>query len=322
VFDVRCPAFARAQQTFVQAACQKIAVCCYARISDDRLMQAAGQGTRNAGPDFCCIGAQKAGTGWLYEQLRSHPDFWMPPLKELHYFDRFWRSERKPERARTARTEARDERDIHFLDAMEHLYADLEINFSGYARLFAPKGTLLSGDITPGYSVLPDEIIERFVGCFPGLKVIFIARDPVERAWSHLSMWVRHERIAPFDATAIDLVTRHLLRPEVLMRSYPTKIVGRWRRYVCPDLFRLYFFDDLRLDPARLRSSIISFLGGDPDKRSGELAADHDPKARLEKLPLTDEIRSQLGRFFEQELRACARELGGAATEWPSRYGF
>ena len=45
-----------------------------------------------AGPNFLCIGAQKAGTGWLYEQLRSHSDFWMPPLKELHYFDRLGRA--------------------------------------------------------------------------------------------------------------------------------------------------------------------------------------------------------------------------------------
>ena len=42
----------------------------------------------DAGPDFFCIGAQKGGTRWLYDQLQLHPDFWMPPVKELHYFDR------------------------------------------------------------------------------------------------------------------------------------------------------------------------------------------------------------------------------------------
>jgi hypothetical protein len=40
------------------------------------------------GPDFIGIGQQKAGTGWLYHQLSNHPDFWMPPVKELHFFDR------------------------------------------------------------------------------------------------------------------------------------------------------------------------------------------------------------------------------------------
>ena len=37
------------------------------------------------GPDFVCIGMAKAGTGWLFDQLNSHPDFWMPPIKGLSY---------------------------------------------------------------------------------------------------------------------------------------------------------------------------------------------------------------------------------------------
>lgn len=40
------------------------------------------------GPDFLCIGMGKAGTGWLYDQCAHHPDFWMPPIKEIHYLDR------------------------------------------------------------------------------------------------------------------------------------------------------------------------------------------------------------------------------------------
>ncbi len=276
------------------------------------------------GPDFCCIGAQKGGTGWLYEQLRFHPDFWMPPVKELHYFDRLWRSPRTSakDRLRSARKNARDERDRVFLDEMENLLAYPEIDMEGYAKLFAPKNLLLSGDITPGYSALPEEIIERIVGEFGGLKILFLARDPVERAWSHLSMWIRHERIKPFDVTDVKQISKNLLRPEVLVRSHPSKIVARWRRHVSKDLFRLYFFDDLKHKPAELRRSIIEFLGGDPDKSSGELAADHNSKSKLEKLELTDEVRAHMARFFEHELKACAADLGGPAREWPARYGL
>jgi hypothetical protein len=276
------------------------------------------------GPDFCCIGAQKGGTGWLYEQLRFHPDFWMPPVKELHYFDRLWRTSRTTaeDRWRGARKNARDERDTAFLDAMEKLLGSPEINLEGYARLFVPKGTLLSGDITPGYSALPEEIIERLVERFGSLKVLFLARDPVERAWSQLSMWIRHRRIDRFDVTDVDQVTRNLLRPEVLVRSYPSKIVARWRRYLPEARFRVYFFDDLKRGPAPLRRSILEFLGGDPAKSSGALSVDHNSKAKLEKLELTDEVRAHLARFFEHELKACADSLGGAALEWPARYGF
>jgi hypothetical protein len=135
-------------------------------------------------------------------------------------------------------------------------------------------------------------------------------------------MWIRHGRIQPFDATNPDQVMRNLLRPEVLMRSYPSKIAERWRRAVPEALFRVFFFDDLKRGPAEVRHAIIDFLGGDPGKSSGDLAVDHNAKARLEKLELTEEVRAHLAKFFEEELKSCANELGGAAVEWPGRYGF
>ena len=276
------------------------------------------------GPDFLCIGAQKAGTGWLYEQLRSHPDFWMPPVKELHYFDRFWRSPRLPveEKQRAVRKNVRDERDSTFLTELEMLLAGPDIDLGGYANLFAPKQRLLSGDITPGYSTLPEEIVARVIHHFPDLRVLFLARDPVERAWSQLSMWVRHGRIDDFDVNDLDQVTEHLSRPEVMQRSHPTAIVTRWRRYVRPELFRVYFFDDLKRDPAEVRRSIIEFVGGDPSKRSGDLAAGYNAKAKQDRLELPDKTRAHLAAFFEAELSACATELGGPARQWPTRYGF
>lgn len=38
--------------------------------------------------DFLGIGAQKSTTSLLWHWLRKHPDIWLPPRKELHYFDR------------------------------------------------------------------------------------------------------------------------------------------------------------------------------------------------------------------------------------------
>ncbi len=37
---------------------------------------------------------------------------------------------------------------------------------------------------------------------------------------------------------------------------------------------------------------------------------------------LTDKVRSRVAQFFEQELKACAAELGGPAKQWPARYDF
>ncbi len=238
------------------------------RVVNDRYGEAKHSWTGDTCPDFLCVGAQKAGTTWLYQQLDSHPDFWMPPIKELHYFDEL----SKVQRARPPC--CRDERDV------------------------------------------------RFVEYFPNLKVIFLARDPVERAWSHLSMEVHYGQIEPFDVTDITDVNRNLLRRGMRLRSYPSATVARWKRYVHPDRFRVYFFDDLQRNPAELRGFILHFLGADRHKPSERLTADYNSWNGMEKLQLTDKVRSHLAQFFKKELKTCAAKLGGPARQWPARYGF
>jgi Sulfotransferase family len=286
------------------------------RVSENRNGGNNHHSTGEACPDFLCVGAQKGGTSWLYRQLEQHPDFWMPPLKELQYLNSLNRTKRfHPPRCR-------DERDAAFLESIRSLSSLCYIDLENYGRLFEHKGSLLSGDISPAYSTLSDEVIQRVVNSFPNLKVIFLARDPVERARSQLSMGIRLGMISPFDATDADEVIRNLLNPGVLLRSYPSKIVARWKRYVRPELFRIYFFDDLEKNPAQLRRSILLFLGADPNKPSGRLKADDNQDAKRDKLRLTEKVRSQTAQFFEEELKACAAELGGPAKQWPARYGF
>jgi hypothetical protein len=272
--------------------------------------------TRPAQPDFMCIGAHKSGTTWLYQQLDSHPDFWMPPVKELHYFDQLSKVQH------FAPPRCRDERDLHFLESLNSLSAKSHIDLENYGRLFELKGSLVSGDISPNYSTLSSKLIRQIVGYFPNLKVIFLARDPVQRFWSHLSMEVHYRQIEPFDATNIDEIHRNLFRRGMRLRSYPSTVVMRWKRYVHPDRFRVYFFDDLQRNPTELRRSILDFLGADPDKPIDQLRANYNSWAGMEKLPLTSEVRSHLAHFFKKELRACAACLDGPAKEWPARYGF
>ena len=286
------------------------------RARDERHRAGTGTLTEAPGPDFLCIGAHKAGSTWLYQQLDSHPDFWMPPVKELHYFDQLSRVQR------AARPRCTDERDLRFLKRLRSLSAEPGIDLENYGRLFEPKASLRSGDISPNYSTLSNKVIRQVVGYFQNLKVLFLARDPVERVWSHLSMEVHYRQIEPFDVTNIDEVNRNLLRRGMLLRSYPSAVVARWKRYVHPEQFRVYFFDDLQSNPAELRRSILCFLGADPDKPSSRLTANHNSWTRMEKLPLTNKVRSHLAKFFKNELKTCAARLGGPARDWPARYGF
>jgi hypothetical protein len=135
-------------------------------------------------------------------------------------------------------------------------------------------------------------------------------------------MEVHYRQIEPFDPANIDEVNRNLLRRGMLLRSYPSAVVARWKRYVHPEQFRVYFFDDLHRNPAELRRSIVRFLGADPDKPGSRLPADYNTWTRMEKLPLSNAVRSHLAKFFKKELKTCAAQLGGPARDWPARYGF
>src|SRR5690348_15932856 len=39
-------------------------------------------------PHFLGVGAPRTGTKWLAANLRRHPEIWLTPVKEVHYFDK------------------------------------------------------------------------------------------------------------------------------------------------------------------------------------------------------------------------------------------
>lgn len=289
------------------------------------------------GPDFICVGAQKAGTQWLYDQLAWHPGFWMPPLKELHYLDRgsFARHRRTAVGLRrlaglalpivnAVRKRRSDPplmpRDLEFLDRYIALLAEDRVDLDGYARLFGGRGEALTGDVTPGYSRLDEKPIARFAARFPETRVLYLARDPVERLWSHLLMTARRGRSV--DRITPERAMKFAARPMVQLRCTNSEVVQRWRRHVQEGRFGLFFFDDLRRDPAGLRRQILMFLGADPDAPSGTLPPDFNRKEKDRKLPLPDDLRAALAAHFADELKTSASELGGAAAAWPEKYGL
>lgn len=287
----------------------------------------------SSGPDFICIGMQKAGTGWLFDQLQFHPDFWIPPIKELHYLDKPYTnaanaekfldiaSRKRRRRIRLAGRRPWDERDIEFLKTVIS-YDGLAMELDKYATLFRFKEGKLAGDITPGYSGLSDKTIASIAETFPQLRVMIILRDPVSRLWSQISMAHRRER---FDRTLLDdsgTFRRYLERSEAVQKvAYASKIVDRWKRNAPALAFQHFFFEDVAQRPDTARREIVRYLGGDPDKASGEIPADHNRKSSNEKLELTDEIKGVIVEHFADELRACATMFGGYAEGWPAQYG-
>jgi len=160
-----------------------------------------------------CIGAQKAGTTWLYEMLRRHPQFWMPPVKELHYFDRspsyssdnFLASHHFIARCFGAQSHNREfRRKCRRLfrrslrqRSWETFRWSLRFSFGRvddewYRSLFANAPVAIRGEITPSYTMLNDDDVARVQQLEPELKILLLLRNPIDRAWSQIRFdWAR-----------------------------------------------------------------------------------------------------------------------------------
>jgi hypothetical protein len=284
------------------------------------------------GPDFLCIGMPKAATGWFYDQLSHHPDFWMPPAKELHYLDRdipkLKNSRRLLENWETmaARAERQEfpwgERERAFLEEVVSC-AGQPRDIARYARLFRHKGDLLSGDTSPGYCIVDDEVIREIAAMLPQTRIVLLVRDPIDRVWSRICM---AERDGKFDVSMLDDLPKFAkfirTKRAIHEKSFASVIIRRWSSHYPPKgRFRVFLFDDIACRPAETLQEILAFVGADPSK-AGSLPPDHNAKSNTRKMTMPEHIRDVLIEYLGDEVRACAAMLGGAASAWPSRYGL
>jgi hypothetical protein len=194
-----------------------------------------------------------------------------------------------------------------------------ELDFDWYRDLFSAKGTSTSGEFTPGYSGLPQAMVDRIALELPDVKIVFLIRDPVARAWSTLQYrkGMMNPRLALDDLGAMRAL---LTGPLFESTSYPTETIRRWTRAFPKSQFHYEFFDDIARSPQTVRRSIMEFLGVDPTLWADKIPSDFNKKSALPKYQLTRELRSLLIELFGGEVERCARELGGAALEWPKLY--
>jgi hypothetical protein len=219
-------------------------------------------------PDFLVIGAQKAGTTWLHDNLNWHPEVWLPPIKELNYFNEkyfpsatAWESEGRRDQAANAR---------QFYATLEHVpektktkQAALEViernerTDDWYAEIFSHAGDdAICGEISPDYCLLPRSAIARIVTRNPGIKVVLMMRDPVERAWSNIAMTAAREGRGTDDVLCSPGYWK-LFRGR---SNYPA-MIRRWSNLALPGRFRAFSFDEVATDPLGLLRRICGHLG-------------------------------------------------------------
>ena len=275
-------------------------------------------------PDFLCIGAQKAGTTWLHENLSAHPGIWLPPVKELHYFDQLYvdtpghqqaADERRREKAKQVLARAGADGSVE--SRVAELIATGTVSDDWYGSLFAFAPPASScGEITGAYALLPSEGVDHIVRLMPAVKILFLIRDPIDRAWAHVQMLYR--RGSPHAQRQFKPLATLEIDPRVLARSTYSATLRTYRARIDERSIWIGDFDRVVTDPGGLLRSVCAFLGVEFDERHfpdmhrkvhAGLARDMDAAAY-------ERLRAAL----EPEYDELAEILPAAARRWKARH--
>lgn len=148
------------------------------------------------------IGAQKAGTTWLYEYFKRHPDVYVSPIKEIHFFDSVYRKDffgyidyEKLNSLRQFINKVNHDSLFHNDKLKERLSALsdwvlIHNSQNKYENFFKQRlsGEKYSCDITPSYSMLNFLGFKAIKNTANEVKIIFIISNPVDCFWSALKM--------------------------------------------------------------------------------------------------------------------------------------
>ena len=182
-------------------------------------------------PNFLSVGAQRAGTTWLYGILASHPEIYVPKRrKEVHFFD--W-------------------------------YYDRGIDW--YMRFFPSDSKTgkyrAVGEVTPDYlhdSNCPSRIREFL----PYVNLIAILRNPVDRAYSHYRMVVRDGVYrGSFEKLVYD--GREMIERDIIQRGFYSHFIERYLHFFDKNRLLVLIFEQAVKDPENTKQKLASFLSVD-----------------------------------------------------------
>jgi Sulfotransferase domain len=233
-------------------------------------------------PDFLGIGAQKAGTTWLHENLKVHPQAFVPPRwKEVHFFDQ----------------------------------PDFSGDWESYSRLFADARGKIKGELTPAYGILPPERIRLVRDRLPRLKLIFLMRNPIDRAWSQALMNLVTQPQRPYEDVAESEFLAHFHSERSRLRGDYETILDNWISEFGRGPIFVGLYEDLVGRPRWLLTEIFGHLGLSTDVDWPAFPMDRTffkgPDAVL-----PSPMRRELLKIHREPIKRLGARFGAPAERW------
>ena len=271
--------------------------------------------------------------------MRTHQGVWLPKEKELHYFDEKLgssglelrarlRGDRAPGRALAppgappaALVPQRHEPLDMRWDARYFLRTPTD---AWYASLFRGGEGRITGEITPRYAVLDEGTVAHVASLMPAARIVFLMRNPIERAWSHAVMQLVRGREG---ASADDELRAHFAGDESRSRTDYVATIDRWARHFPPEQVFLGWVEDVHFRPRELMEALYAFLGAGEPERWTELGervfggarqtmpAEHAAVLAEQYAPLTAELDARYGGHAAWWRFCCEQLAAGVAGD-------
>lgn len=291
------------------------------------------------GPNFLGIGAPRSGSSWLHTMLSNHPDIWLPPIKEVHYFDSI-----DPTIDEFSHVDSLAFRlKWKFINRAKH-YAgyclkdfieetknkaqpDLRWDYS----FFKPGGSLdwyrelfnrpqesssIKGEITPAYIMLGSDMIKTIKEQLNVKKIILFLRNPIYSTWSSVEKQARDGYMQSGNNSLEDLI-RRARSPRLLRRYGYADNLSRWLSHYNQDDIFIGFFEELEQDPASLLSRIFSYLGvEDISNQLSQKATKRINKSSGSLDAIPHEVKYELALIHHNQIDCLRKYVKGYPENW------
>lgn len=273
---------------------------------------------------FVCIGAQKAGTTWLARVLSHHPDIFVTPVKEIHYFDHVRGITRHLSRAkRRSRYRKYHQRMwTQWSRFPEHwgqrgwwrAYMRPHLDDDWYRDLFRHRGgRRMAGELTPEYAILGREGLGHIRRLAPDARVLFLLRNPIARGWSQVLHHCRREgrNVARLDSA--DLVAMTEAPAFRRFGDYAATLADLAATFA-PDRVLVLFYEDIHADRLRALAELCAFLRVDFDPASfPDLERKYNPS---QKARMPEALRAHLVETGRPIAARVAELVGRIPDDW------
>lgn len=255
----------------------------------------------------------------------------MPGIKELHYFNERINDPKNPVSRlyvkmtgegsvnQRWRRQVRKRLDRHWNRfSRDEVFWDLKY-YAGapddgwYSSLFEPGRDKVKGEITPAYSTLGRDDVARVYDLLPEAKIIFLMRNPIERAWSQLVMRLDKAGKRGVGSARHRRLQRNFEKEGYRARTDYLRTLENWSRFYPEERIFVGFLEDIHFYPERLLRDVYEFLGVDASFRPQGIGEKVHARSAGRMLA---ESAVYLAQSYREELSRLSEHFGGYASFW------